>query len=194
MEPFLQRPEVVPQGRLVAVPGGNDHEDGVRFGDDVFQLPGGVLLFQADGVPELKVQQGVRRVKKVQHPFMGVGRGMGPVLPADQCGFAGNAGTEPFSGQGVQRGRLAGTRHADHGDVLRRAAFRQGFLHVFLGVKMTVRANAGGKCRGGIRYVPHRMRNHVFSSCQHGVLKSRLRPGRSVIPEQTYTPLFLLSN
>ena len=59
---------------------------------------------------------------------------------------------------------------------------------------MTVGANAGGERRGGIRYVPHRMRNHVFSSCQHGVMKSGLRPGCSGFAEQTYTPLFLLSN
>ena len=194
METFLQRLEIVPQDGMVAVTGGNNHKDGIRFGNDVLQLSGGILLFQADGIPELQVEQGVRRVKKVQNPFMGVWGGMRPVLPADQCGFTGHAGTEPFPGQGVQRRGFAGPCHADDGDILRRAAFGQGFLHLFLGIEMTVGANPGGKRRGGIRYVPHRMRNHVFSSCQHGVMKSGLRPGCSGFPEQTYTPLFLLSN
>ena len=72
MKTFLQRPEIVPQGGMVAVTGGNNHKDGIRFGNDVLQLSGGILLFQADGIPELQVEQGVRRVKKVQNPFMGV--------------------------------------------------------------------------------------------------------------------------
>ena len=66
-----------------------------------------------------------------------------------------------------------------------------------------VRAQGGLKLGGNVRLdIDLDFRGAVLdacllytsSSCQHGVLKSRLRPGRSVIPEQTYTPLFLLSN
>ncbi len=88
---------------------------------------------------------------------MGVWGRMRPVLPADQCGFTGHAGTEPFPGQGVQRRGFAGPCHADDGDILRRAAFGQGFLHLFPGNRNDGRGQSGRKTpqRHPLRPAPH---------------------------------------